>query len=26
VFDLTLVSGDAHLLQGRGYRTLANRA
>ncbi len=25
VLDLTLVTDDAHLLRGRGYRTLANR-
>jgi PIN domain nuclease of toxin-antitoxin system len=25
VFDLTLVTGDEHLLRGKGYRTLANR-
>jgi len=25
VFDLTLVTDDAHLLRGSGYRTLANR-
>ena len=25
VYDLTLVTSDAHLLKGKGYRTLANR-
>ena len=25
VFDLTLVTADAHLLSGKGYRTLASR-
>jgi PIN domain nuclease of toxin-antitoxin system len=25
VFDLTLVTGDEHLLRGKGFRTLANR-
>ncbi len=25
VYDLTLVTADARLLRGKGYRTLANR-
>ena len=25
VYDLTLVTADAHILEGTGYRTLANR-